>query len=90
MKSYLDGCLDFLGLIWFGFSTFAGLGVVVLFATFVTCAFEGGSLGSSGFMIVSFVGRSCAVSTCVGTRSGVSFRVRLGTGGTFILLIRRF
>ena len=90
LKSYLDGCLDFLGLIWFGFSTFAGLGVVVLFATFVTCESEFRALSRSGFTMVSFVGWSCAVSTCVGTRSGVSFRVRLGTGGTFILLIRRF
>ena len=72
----MDGCLDF-GLIWFGFSTFAGLGVVVLFAAFVKCDSECRALDSSGCPIVSFVGWSCAVSTCVGTRSVVFFRVRL-------------
>ena len=85
MESYLDGCLDF-SLIWFGFSTFAGLGVVVLYAAFVTYDSECGALNSSGFPIVSFMGLSYAVSTCVGTRSGVSFRVRLDAGVPFFLL----
>ena len=85
----MDGCLDF-GLIWFGFSTFTDLGVVVFFAAFVTCDSKCGALDSSRFPIISFVGWSCAVSTCVGTKSGVSFRVGLDAGVPFFLSIGRF
>ena len=88
LDSCLDGCLNVIYLVWLGFSTFAGFGSVVLLATLVTRDSVGRALNSSDFTIVPLVSWSCAVSTCGGTWSGVSFGVRLKMGVPLILLVR--
>ena len=70
----LDNCREGIYLTRLRLASFAGFGVVVLFATFATRLAEGRAVSSSCFTIAALVSWSCAVSTC----GGIWSRVRLG------------